>query len=132
MGGRFSQVAVVVVIVLLAALIGQPYLDRLLFAQTSPRPVAARSELGESERATISLFERVSPSVVQVVGAGPGAAGAPEMEMEGGGGGGGHQSGTGFVWDGAGHIVTNNHVVSGARNVAIRFASGEVVGASIV
>ena len=132
MGGRFSQVAVVVVIVLLAALIGQPYVDRLLFAQTSPRPVAARSELGESERATISLFERVSPSVVQVVGAGPGAAGAPEMEMEGGGGGGGQQSGTGFVWDGAGHIVTNNHVVSGARNVAIRFASGEVVGASIV
>jgi len=131
MRARFFQVATVVLIVLIAALVGRPYLDRLLFAATSPRPAAARSELGESERATISLFERVSPSVVQVVGVGPGA-GAPDIEMEGGGGGGGQQSGTGFVWDGAGHIVTNNHVVSGSRNVAIRFASGEVVGASIV
>ena len=131
MGARFSQIATAVLIVLLVVLIGQPYLDRLLFAQTSPRPVAARSDLAESERATISLFERVSPSVVQVVGAGPGA-GAADIESEGGGGGGGQQSGTGFVWDGAGHIVTNNHVVSGSRNVAIRFASGEVVGATIV
>jgi len=29
-------------------------------------------------------------------------------------------------------VVTNNHVVSGTREVAIRFATGEVVGASIV
>jgi 2-alkenal reductase len=42
------------------------------------------------------------------------------------------RAGTGFVWDGAGHVVTNNHVVSGTREIAIRFATGEVVGASIV
>jgi S1-C subfamily serine protease len=29
-------------------------------------------------------------------------------------------------------VVTNNHVVAGTTNVAVRFASGEVVGASIV
>lgn len=29
-------------------------------------------------------------------------------------------------------MVTNNHVVSGTREIAIRFATGEVVGASIV
>jgi S1-C subfamily serine protease len=124
---RFSQVAMVVLIVLLAALVGQPYLDRLLFAATSPRPITARSDLAEAERATISLFERVSPSVVQVVGAAPGT-GATDIEGEAGR----EQSGTGVVWDGAGHVVTNNHVVSGTRDVAIRFASGEVVGASIV
>ena len=55
---RFSQVALVVLIVLLGALVGQPYLDRLLFAATSPRPIAPRSDLAEAERATISLFER--------------------------------------------------------------------------
>ena len=46
--------------------------------------------------------------------------------------GGSEQSGTGFVWDGAGYVVTNDHVVSGTREIAIRFATGEVVGASIV
>jgi S1-C subfamily serine protease len=127
MHDRFSRVAIVVLVVLLAILVGQPYLDRLLFAATTPRPVAARSDLPDSERATISLFERVSPAVVQVVGTAPGA-GSTDVESEAGR----EQSGTGIVWDGAGHVVTNNHVVAGTRDVAIRFASGEVVGASIV
>src|SRR4029079_114129 len=124
---RFLRVATVVLILLLAALVAQPYLDRLLFAATSPRPVAARSDLAESERATIRLFWRVSPSVVQVVGAATGAS-AADWEAEGVR----EQSGTGVVWDGAGHVVTNNHVVSGTEQVAVRLSSGEVVGASIV
>src|SRR3954471_13117519 len=124
---RFLRVATVVLILLVAALVAQPYLDRLLFAATSPRPIAARSDLAQSEQTTINLFERVSPSVVQVVGAASGA-GPAGVEAEGGR----EQSGTGFVWDGAGHVVTNNHVVSGTSEVAIRLASGEVVGASIV
>jgi S1-C subfamily serine protease len=124
---HFSRTAIVILIVLLAILVGRPYLDRLLFAATSPRAVAARSGLAESELATINLFEQVSPSVVQVVGAATGA-GTAGLESEGGH----EQSGTGFVWDGAGHVVTNNHVVSGTSDVAIRLATGEVVGASIV
>jgi S1-C subfamily serine protease len=124
---HFSRATILILIVLLAALFGRPYLDTLLYAATSPRPIAARGDLAEAERATIGLFERVSPSVVQVVGA---AASSGSVDIEGEGG--REQSGTGFVWDGAGHVVTNNHVVSGTREVAIRFATGEVVGASIV
>lgn len=124
---QFSRAAIVVLIVLLAVLAGRPYLDTLLPATASPRPIAARSDLAESERATIGLFERVSPSVVQVVGVAT-SSGSAEVEIEGGR----EQGGTGFVWDGAGHVVTNNHVVSGTRELAIRFATGEVVGASIV
>jgi 2-alkenal reductase len=45
---------------------------------------------------------------------------------------GGVQSGTGFVWDQAGNIVTNNHVVAGTSEVAVRLASGEVIDADIV
>ncbi len=47
-------------------------------------------------------------------------------------GGGGVQSGSGFIWDGAGHVVTNNHVVQGARPVTIRLNSGEIVSAEVV
>jgi S1-C subfamily serine protease len=121
---HISRAAIIILIVLLAVLLGRPYLETLLFAATSPRPIAERGDLAETERATIGLFERVSPSVVQVVAA---SSGSVDVEGEGG-----EQSGTGFVWDGAGHVVTNNHVVSGTREVAIRFATGEVVGASIV
>jgi 2-alkenal reductase len=50
--------------------------------------------------------------------------------------GGGSQTGTGFIWDAAGHIVTNNHVVAaaaqGGSSVAVRLSSGEVVSATLV
>jgi 2-alkenal reductase len=123
---RFFRVAAVLLILLLAGILSQPYVDRLLYAATSPRPITARNGLPESELATINLFERVSPSVVQVVGATSGPGG--DLEGEGVR----EQSGTGVVWDRAGHIVTNNHVVSGTKEVAVRLASGEVIGASIV
>src|SRR3954471_12188553 len=100
---HFSRAAMVILIMLLGAFLGRPYLETLLFAATSPRPIAARSDLAETERATIGLFERVSPSVVQVVAA---SSGSVDAEAEGGH----EQSGTGIVWDGAGHVVTNNHV----------------------
>ena len=41
-------------------------------------------------------------------------------------------SGSGFVWDSAGHIVTNNHVVLDGAALAVRFSSGESVPATIV
>src|SRR5688500_207040 len=41
-------------------------------------------------------------------------------------------SGSGFVWDEAGHIVTNHHVVANAASVAVRLASGQVLRARTV
>src|SRR5436305_978471 len=43
MHDRFYRFAILLLILLLAILVGQPYVDRLLFAATSPRPIAARS-----------------------------------------------------------------------------------------
>ena len=88
------------------------------------RGIALRGSLPEIERSTIALFERVSPSVVQVA-----ARSAPNAFIEEDGS---TASGTGFVWDEAGHIVTNDHVVKNARVMAVRFASGEVAQAEVV
>lgn len=41
-------------------------------------------------------------------------------------------SGSGFVWDAEGHIVTNNHVVAGGEEVQITFADGRMALATIV
>jgi S1-C subfamily serine protease len=98
---------------------------QLLPATAAPRAVEPRVRLSEAERATIAMFEAIAPSVVQVVVRS--ASANPFAEEEGR-----VSSGTGFVWDEAGHVVTNDHVVQSAGAVAVRFASGEVVQAKVV
>jgi 2-alkenal reductase len=133
---RFIRAALVVVILLLAAFVAEPYVARFLYSETGPRLVTARGDLSDAEKATIELFQRASPSVVHVyvqpdprlLGQegpfGPGF-GAPESGTS-------IQTGTGFLWDEAGHVVTNNHVVEGAGQVRIRLASGEIASAEVV
>ena len=41
-------------------------------------------------------------------------------------------AGSGFVWDKAGHILTNAHVVSGADQVFVRFGSDRPFVAKVV
>ena len=96
------------------------------WTNTVARTVDQRGPLSDAERANIELFERVSPSVVQI--AARSAAANPLDEDEGAGA----ASGTGFVWDNSGHVVTNNHVVQNGSEVAVRFASGEVAQAEII
>jgi 2-alkenal reductase len=127
MNDRFGKFAVIALLVVVGVYVGQPYVDRLLFSASTPRAVEPRGSLSDLERSTIELFERVSPSVVQVV-AHAGALETSQSEGENGAA----QTGTGFVWDAAGHIVTNNHVVEGTDAVAVRLASGQAVRAQIV
>ena len=100
------------------------------WTNTTARTVDQRGPLSEAERANIELFERVSPSVVQV--ATRSGVANPLTEDEGGEAGAGAASGTGFIWDNDGHVVTNNHVVQNGSEVAVRFASGEVARAEVI
>jgi S1-C subfamily serine protease len=126
MRDRFTRLTLGILLILLAAVVVQPYIDRIFFSGT-PRPVEPRGSLAEAERTTIEIFERVSPSVVQVV-ARAAAAGARGLDEEGAG----VQSGTGFMWDTSRHVVTNSHVVAGTSEVVVRLASGDVVQAQPV
>jgi serine protease Do len=40
--------------------------------------------------------------------------------------------GSGFVWDTAGYIITNNHVIDGADKIEVRFSNGKTVSATLV
>ncbi|MGW7103181.1 S1C family serine protease [Streptomyces sp. NPDC054838] len=44
----------------------------------------------------------------------------------------GGSTGTGFVLDGDGHILTNNHVVADAKDITVTFSTGESVAAELV
>jgi S1-C subfamily serine protease len=127
MGDRLSKIVIAALLVVLAVYVAQPYVDRWLFSASTPRTVEPRGSLSDIERTSIEIFEHASPSVVQVVGR-AGALEVPQAESENGPA----QSGTGFVWDAAGHIVTNDHVVEGTSSLAVRFASGQVLRAHIV
>ena len=74
------------------------------------RPIVARGDLAADETATIELFKRVAPSVVHVDNVARRFDwGSPDgSDFRQG-------SGSGFVWDQAGHIVTNYHVIHGAE-----------------
>ena len=127
MTDRFIRGLLVLVAVLLAVLLAQPYIDRAVFSASAPRAVEARGDLSEVERSSIDIFQRASPSVVQVVGRPAGSEGG-FGDTEGAR----LQSGTGFIWDAAGNLVTNNHVVQNTSEIAVRFASGRVARARLV
>lgn len=70
------------------------------------------------------IYEQVNPSVVEVINlarAGRFSSTAVEQGL-----------GSGFVWDAAGHIVTNQHVVDGASELQVVFADGTRVEAKLI
>jgi S1-C subfamily serine protease len=82
----------------------------------------APNVLAEIERATISLFERAAPSVVQITSlVKTDNAAAVSIKV-----------GSGFFWDADGHIVTNAHVVRDATEIAVWLPSGQQGRAEIV
>jgi 2-alkenal reductase len=133
---RTRRIVLAAILLLLALAVAQPYVTPLLYSADTPRSIAARGDLADAEKTTIALFERASPSVVHVFAqAAAQDRGLLDVENEAEESG-GTQTGTGFVWDGAGHIVTNTHVVQAAAqsggSVSVRMSSGEVVSATLV
>jgi S1-C subfamily serine protease len=82
-----------------------------------PRPVAARGDLAPLEQANIEIYEQASPAVVHVTNLveQQDLFSLDIQEVPKG-------SGSGFVWDEDGHIVTNFHVVSGANAAQVTLA----------
>lgn len=79
------------------------------------RPVAARGDLAEDEKSTIALFKQATPSVVYITTLAQTRSvwtGVVTEEKQG--------TGSGIVWDDAGDIVTNFHVIQGPATSAAR------------
>jgi S1-C subfamily serine protease len=92
-----------------------------------PRVIAARGDLAGDEKATIELFERSKDAVVfisttqRVIN--PWSRNMFSIPRG---------SGSGFVWDHDGHVVTNNHVIMGASEARVRLNDGRDYAASLV
>ncbi|HEY5949627.1 MAG TPA: trypsin-like peptidase domain-containing protein [Kofleriaceae bacterium] len=94
-----------------------------------PKPIAQRPDdkLGASEQATIDVFEKFSRSVVHVTSLASrrNLMTLDVTEIPQG-------TGSGFVWDQQGHIVTNFHVVQGGDRASVTLNDGSTYAATII
>src|SRR5207244_320828 len=91
------------------------------------RPVTVRPGLHENEKALIDLYKRTKPAVVNITSL------KVQRDLrtrnlqripQG--------TGSGFVWDKDGHIVTNYHVIEGASAAVVTMDDGSKWQASLV
>jgi S1-C subfamily serine protease len=101
--------------------------QRWLKPPPTPREVTARGELAGDERNTIAIFESASPSVVNITT----SERVRDLwtrrvsEVPRG-------TGSGFVWDDQGHVVTNYHVIAGASRASVSLEGGRSFDAVLV
>ena len=127
MGIRHKTIYFIVLILLVAGawVTFERFLGHNRYMDSQPRAIAPRGELADFEKSTIAIFNAASPSVVYIFteNAVSGFFGAQQIR-EG--------AGSGFLWDRYGHVVTNFHVVHGARRISVRLDSGEAIEATYV
>jgi 2-alkenal reductase len=109
----------------LAVLAFLPVLASAQNATAQPRSVSPRGSLSSEETAAVRLFEGAAPSVAYITTERVERIGAFRSAVAQG-------AGSGFVWDASGHIVTNNHVVEGARSVKVQLDAGRTYTGKVV
>jgi putative serine protease PepD len=86
------------------------------------QPASATSSLSVTD-----VYNRTSMGVVEITvsstGSSPFPSGGPQSQQA---------QGSGFAYDGNGHIVTNAHVVQGATTISVRFWNGANYKATLV
>lgn len=115
-------------VALLLALLVRPYIEALVIQyQAEPRAVTARGELAEGEQNAIEIFEGVSPSVVYITTLTEvvdlWSRNVTQMRQG---------TGSGFIWDEQGHVVTNYHVIKRAHAAQVRLADQRTYSAVLV
>ncbi len=123
-----SSLVAVLLIAVAAIMMRQAGLFPRWFSTTStePRSVTPRGDLAASETSTIEVFETASPSVVHITS----LALRRDLNFnllrlpEG--------TGTGFIWDDQGHVVTNYHVIRAGNSARVTLADNSPWSARLV
>jgi S1-C subfamily serine protease len=127
-----TKILAILLLLVAGALVWTVYQQRRAtqhYVTYEPRPIAQRPDdkLGADEQTTIDVFSKFSRSVVHVTSL---ALRRDRMTMDvteipqG--------TGTGFVWDQDGHIVTNFHVVQEAERASVTLNDGSTYPATLV
>ena len=128
MADRNRKLIPVIIVVLLACYFLDSSGWSLFQKKVKLRPVTPTSgDLGQDERATIDVFKIASPSVVFITNKQfkRDLFSLNIFKIPQG-------SGSGFIWDESGHIVTNFHVIYKANEVDVTLSDGSVWDAKMV
>ncbi|MBW2465672.1 MAG: trypsin-like peptidase domain-containing protein [Deltaproteobacteria bacterium] len=89
--------------------------------EAAPRVVEARGDLAEDEKNTIAVFQEASPSVVYItsIEVRRSLFSLNVYEIPQG-------TGSGFIWDREGRIVTNYHVIGDASRIEVSLGDDEI------
>jgi S1-C subfamily serine protease len=95
---------------------------------TVAAPAAYSGAAAALDQELEAIFQKVSPSIVEITvvqkaGSGSSANSGSGPEVV---------SGSGFVWDTQGNIVTNNHVIQNAASILVSFPDGNEADATLV
>jgi S1-C subfamily serine protease len=112
----FSRFFFSLAIFFLVALAARPWIERLLVSYRAvPREITPRGDLAADEQTTIAIFEATNPSVVYITTTRRvldlWTRNVTEVPRG---------TGSGFIWDEKGHLVTNYHVIEGAQSAHVR------------
>jgi 2-alkenal reductase len=118
----FGTIVTVAIVAAVAGMAARPYLDSLVLPELNPQRTLAPHSLANIENATIALFERAAPSVVEITSMTIAREPSPAGIM----------TGSGFFWDDSGNIVTNSHVIESASTIWVWLASGQQIQAQVV
>ena len=113
--------------VALAWLFARGYFDNLHDPDAVPRIVTPRGDLAAEEKSNIELFRLSSPSVVYItrLAMRRDRFSLNLFEIPQG-------TGSGFVWNDQGHIITNFHVIQGASVLRVTLADNSEWDARVV
>jgi S1-C subfamily serine protease len=115
--GKVSPLAILVLVFLGLWLLFQTLENRLFDPAATPRAITARGDLAEDEKNTIELFKHISPSVVYIttIAVRRNMFSLNAVEIPQG-------TGSGFIWDSKGRVVTNYHVIRDASRIEVTMA----------
>ncbi|MDE0333079.1 MAG: trypsin-like peptidase domain-containing protein, partial [Nitrospinae bacterium] len=126
-GWRWIVWCVFLLGVVLAWLFARGYFDTLHDPDAVPRVVTPRGDLAAEEKSNIELFRLSSPSVVYItrLAMRRDRFSLNLFEIPQG-------TGSGFVWNDQGHIITNFHVIQGASALRVTLADHSEWDARVV
>lgn len=91
------------------------------------RPITPRGDLADDEKTTIEIFRESLPSVVYISSLTVNRAQASPNPVQITRG-----TGSGFIWDHQGHVVTNFHLIRGAQSATVILADNSEWDAALV
>ena len=125
---RSIRILLLVFVSLFALFLFLPRIENIWASmQAEPRSITARGELSLTEKTNINIFQQTSPSVVYITTL------ADTLNLwtrditripRG--------TGSGFIWDRQGHIITNYHVLQGVSEVRIRLSDQRTFNATLI